>query len=298
MAYDVQFVAVEDGNISTSPDGENWEIQVSSDGDDWRDVWCNGLEDQRAGTANPDTYWVVVSQNGYYYAPSDAGDSPSDWTRKDALGGDDAPASSDYYAVSYGGAERWLMVGDSGLAHSYTDIPNGTFDVVDPSEFEVTLLIGGGPATFTGEARNQAVRVRKYGGACSWYVATDSGTVFRTLDATGLTGWEIVYQDEDQRSWSAIDVNPNDGTVYVVGAVNGMIWSNDDGESWTEVGGDLLTFPANRHFNDLAYSPSLDQWIFAYHQGVLFSEGPPENGSFSYTTVHSGSYLFYGIGYN
>lgn len=253
MAFDTQFVAVSDGAISAF-DGTDWGIAESSDGDTWTAVWCNGLDDLRNNDNEALSYWVAVTLAGFYYSRANDG---VNWTP--VVGGGLDPLN----AVSYGGASVWMMAGDDGYMIAHGDVTNTTdFQVADSNQFEWTAVIS--PSySVTFKTTFNDVRVRKWNDVCTWYACGDSGEVWRTTDPEGLVDWEKTYQDEDFRTWSTIEIDPNDGTVLVGGASNGLIFSEDDGDSWTQVDGDLTTFPSNFAFNDISYSADLGRWVGA-----------------------------------
>lgn len=201
--FEVQFVSCGDGRVAYSMDaGVTWAVGISSDGDNWVCVWCNGLEDQLAGAEGAvPRYWVALTtENSWVW--SDASDGTV-WTRVTSSF-DGTPTTR---ALSYGGSRAWVVVGDDGVVHSYSDITDGTsITVADPTQFTRTE----GEVTFNSDLRS--IRCRKYENTCTWFAGDAHGGIWKTTDPAAMTGWAICYQDESSvRSWNDIEVDPGVG---------------------------------------------------------------------------------------
>lgn len=87
-----------------------------------------------------------------------------------------------------------------------------------------------------------------------------------------------------------------DGRVYVAGSVNGLVYSDDNGETWTQIDGDLEPYPDNQHFSGWSYSETLGRWVGTLGTRFVASDDPV-SGVFD-LIIQDDSYSKSGIDWN
>lgn len=223
----IQVVSGTVGRLSGASDGVDWDVYSSGDGYDFVNVHHNG------------TLWMAVSREGTVLISGDG----ITWV------GATTPIDYSWNDVDYGGSGVWCLVGGGAALQVFPNPSNSEGLVtVDPDVF----LVGSEYPNLL------AVYMRKVGGSCTWYAAGNNGYIWRTTDKTGETGWESVF--EGSNLLRDITSNPNDGTVYACGASNTVVYSTNNGDTWTAVGGDLDSLTQRTMFA-MAYSPELGVWV-------------------------------------
>lgn len=140
--------------------------------------------------------------------------------------------------------------------------------------FQGLSLRGIGPATMSGRIADIAVSPDR---PDTWYIATASGGVWKTVNAG--TTWTPIFDQQGSYSIGCIAVDPNRPlTIWVgtgennsqrsVGYGDGVYKSIDGGKNWQKVGLDN-----SQHIGRILIDPRRSDTVFVAAQGPLWSAG-------------------------